>query len=715
VSAIRHAVNDASYLIDGLTWLDTRLHREVVRLRANYQLTQDEFHGLYISDEQVDWLVHAGIAGEDDGCIAAADRDDGWPSAAARGSGPWRRLTDEFDLGPFELGVVLLALAPEIDLKYERILAYLNDDAGRRWPTVDIALRLFSRPGSTPALDRRRLAPDATLIREGILQPVTSRPDRPSWLASPLLLDQAITQFLSGVAPRPQRLQGTVEWRPVKPTWEESGVDGWPDEKLAQMRRVLTNPERVVIALSGRPGGNRFEAVRTVCGDIGLGVMRVEVGTSERAGETVRHLLGALRLQQRLEDVAIYVSAADAWIDDEGRTTTEGRTFARRLMDLPGPVFVAGSPAVPWAALLDGVRHVVVTVPSPSAEARRATWTAALAAHDMTVDEATTDEIADRFVLADGQIRAAAAAAADTARLLGVNDKAGFDQLAEAARRQTSGHIDRLMQRVPLGFSWGDLALPAPTLRAIREVSSAIRHGSLVYGTWGFGERAPIGRGAKVLFAGASGTGKTMAAGVIARDLGLDLHKVDLAGVVSKYIGETEKNLDRIFHAARTGTAILFFDEADALFGKRSEVKEAHDRYANVEVSYLLQKLEEHDGAVILASNLSRNIDDAFLRRLHYVVEFPLPDEPLRLRLWQGMFGPTAPLDPDVDFGFLARQFELPGGEIRNVAMAAAFLAADDGGPIGMRHLVRAMAQHELKRGRSPRASDFKQYHALAT
>src|SRR5205085_11756538 len=212
--------------------------------------------------------------------------------------------------------------------------------------------------------------------------------------------------------------------------------------------------------------------------------------------------------------------------------------------------------------------------------------------------------------------------------------------------------------------AWDDLVLPTATLRQVREVAAAIRHRHVVYEEWGFGERVPAGRGLKVLFAGASGTGKTMTAGVIARDLGLDLYRIDLAGGVSKYIGETEKNLDRIFRAARSSNALLFFDEADALFGKRSEVKDAHDRYANIEVAYLLQKMEEHEGAVILASNLSKNIDQAFSRRLHYILEFPRPDAPLRERLWQTILPPEVPINSDVDFGFLGRQFDLAGGDI---------------------------------------------------
>jgi SpoVK/Ycf46/Vps4 family AAA+-type ATPase len=204
-----------------------------------------------------------------------------------------------------------------------------------------------------------------------------------------------------------------------------------------------------------------------------------------------------------------------------------------------------------------------------------------------------------------------------------------------------------------------------------------------------------------------------MAAGIIARELALDLYKIDLSGIVSKYIGETEKNLDRIFRAARAANAILFLDEAEAILGKRSEVKDAHDRYANIEVAYLLQKLEEHDGIVILATNLKRNIDDAFNRRMQYVIDFPRPDQAERERIWRGMFPPQCPLGADVDFGFLAHQFDLAGGDIRNVALDAAFLAARDGGVINMTVIVDALARQLAKQGKTPTGTDFRQYQRL--
>jgi SpoVK/Ycf46/Vps4 family AAA+-type ATPase len=288
-----------------------------------------------------------------------------------------------------------------------------------------------------------------------------------------------------------------------------------------------------------------------------------------------------------------------------------------------------------------------------------------------------------------------------------------FDLLMDAARAQSGQSLGNLAVKVNTLYGWDDLVLPPPTLKRVKDVAAAIKYRHIVYSQWGFERRIATGRGLKVLFAGASGTGKTMTAGVIARDLGLDLYKVDLSGIVSKYIGETEKNLERIFRAAHDSNAILFFDEADALFGKRSEVKDAHDRYANIEVAYLLQRMEEHEGAVILASNLSKNIDEAFARRMHYVVEFPQPDEHHREQLWRGMFPPQVPLGKDVDCRFLAKQFPIAGGDIRNVALDAAFLAAQDGQVVTMKQLVTALARQMMKQGRIPSATDFKQFYAL--
>jgi SpoVK/Ycf46/Vps4 family AAA+-type ATPase len=222
-----------------------------------------------------------------------------------------------------------------------------------------------------------------------------------------------------------------------------------------------------------------------------------------------------------------------------------------------------------------------------------------------------------------------------------------------------------------------------------------------------------LGKGLNVLFVGPSGTGKTMAAEILAGALGLDLYKIDLACVISKYIGETEKNLSKIFQEAEQSNVMLFFDEADALFGKRSEVRDAHDRYANIEINYLLQKMEEYDGVVILASNFQKNIDEAFTRRLRFIVEFPFPDAKYRYAIWKSVFPPATPIDASADFHFLARKFKIAGGNIKNIALGAAFLASADGGVVTMEHLVLATKREFQKLGKLCVKADFEQYFDL--
>ena len=255
--------------------------------------------------------------------------------------------------------------------------------------------------------------------------------------------------------------------------------------------------------------------------------------------------------------------------------------------------------------------------------------------------------------------------------------------------------------------------LPPAVLTALQEVALRARHREQVLGDWRMRPGGGRGVGVAALFAGDSGTGKTMSAEVIAHDLDLELYVVDLATVVDKYVGETEKNLERIFAAAAGVNAVLLFDEADAIFGKRSEVRDAHDRYANVESAYLLQRMESFDGLAILATNLRANIDEAFTRRLDVMVDFPLPDASHRRALWDRCLGTTVLRSPDVDLPFLADSFELAGGSIRSAAVTAAYLAAADAGVIGMRHLVTAVQREYRKLGRLCLESEFGVYWKL--
>ncbi|HKT00551.1 MAG TPA: ATP-binding protein, partial [Rugosimonospora sp.] len=291
----------------------------------------------------------------------------------------------------------------------------------------------------------------------------------------------------------------------------------------------------------------------------------------------------------------------------------------------------------------------------------------------------------------------------------------GPAHLRYGARSQNAAGLERLARRTEPAVDWADLVLPAPILGQLRELASRARHRDLVLEEWRMRPGGGRGRGVTGLFAGDSGTGKTMSAEVIAAGLGMDLYTVNLATVVDKYVGETEKNLEHIFVEAAGVNGVLLFDEADAIFGRRSEVRDAHDRYANIESAYLLQRMETFDGLAILATNLRANLDEAFTRRLDMMIDFPLPDEALRRSLWDRCLGAAMPRATDVDLDFLAAGFELTGGHIRSAAITAAYLAAEAGRPVTMADVVGGVAREYRKLGRLCLEREFGPYLALAS
>jgi hypothetical protein len=352
---------------------------------------------------------------------------------------------------------------------------------------------------------------------------------------------------------------------------------------------------------------------------------------------------------------------------------------------------------------------LVLDAPVPDEGQRHALWVEALNGDAPAgFDPAAATRA---FRLGPEQVVRAARAARRTAVAAG----RGLEPLdiASGARAQNAAGLERLARRVEPIATWDDLILPRPAEIQLREIGARARHRDQVIGEWRMGHTTARGRGVTALFAGDSGTGKTLSAEVLAGDLGLDLYVIDLSTVIDKYIGETEKNLDRIFTEADGVNGVLLFDEADALFGKRSEVKDARDRYANVEVAYLLQRMERFDGIAILTTNLRANVDDAFTRRLDAIVDFPLPEEPDRLRLWERNLPARVPRDGAMDLAFLARQFRIAGGNIRNVCVSAAYFAAAAGRPIAMADLIRGTEREYRKLGRLTVEAEFGPYMDL--
>lgn len=703
--------------------LDLLLHRESLRLRAGYQLSDDERRGIYISDGQVDALVDEALGGHvprQPPAEVVADLTRRALEMRARNAArvpplfPVRRLVVEFGLDPLDFDLILLAIAPELNVKYETVYAYLSDDVTRRLPTVDLALRLFGEPGG--ALEARsRLAPGSVLVDSGLLQVGPRSPERPGLLAQPITSVPGLANYLLGLGYGDPRLEDATSPGPVVADWGAVPVEPALRERLSALgRRLRDGPSPApVVVLRGPDGSGRHAAASMLAAEAGLGLLHVDLRACHGAPEAPGRMLAAALLAQRLRRAALFVTGFDTLCAD-GRACGDAAAAARTLARAPAlPVLVAVPAGFDATALLAGRHALVLDFPPVGYDTRLALWRRALAAEGLSCENPVLAGVADRFVLVPSQIRAAVAALASGGFETEGAPPVDATTLSAAARAQCVRQLGGLASRVEAGYTWSDLVLPPATLERIKDVAGAIHHRHKVYAEWGFHRRIPDGRGLKVLLAGPSGTGKTMSAAVIARDLGLDLFRIDLSLVVSKYVGETEKNLGRVFEGARAANAILFFDEADALFGKRSQVKDAQDRYANIEVAYLLQKVEEHDGVVFLATNLSRNIDEAFARRMHYVVEFPLPEPAEREALWRGMFPREVPLAEDVDLSFLARQFAFTGGDIRNVALESAFLAARDGQRVTMRLLVKAVARQLVKQGRVPSPVDFKQHHAL--
>lgn len=321
---------------------------------------------------------------------------------------------------------------------------------------------------------------------------------------------------------------------------------------------------------------------------------------------------------------------------------------------------------------------ISIEVVSPTAAEQRSLWHATLNTNHADLN-GQIDRLVAQFNLNAPSIQAVCADSRETA---------SFSHLWDRCRTQSRPQLDDLAERLDTIATWQDLVLAEPQQQTLKAIVAQVQQRSYVYETWGFGSTSHRGLGITALFAGASGTGKTMAAEVIARELQLDLYRIDLSAIVSKYIGETEKNLRKVFDAAEVGSVVLLFDEADSLFGKRSEVKDSHDRYANLEVSYLLQRMESYRGLAVMTTNLKENIDTAFLRRIRFIVKFQFPDVAQRKEIWQRVF-PKNSQHTELDFDRLAK-LNVAGGNIRNIALNAAFIAADANAPIQMKHILEA-------------------------
>jgi SpoVK/Ycf46/Vps4 family AAA+-type ATPase len=721
----------AEYLLAELERLSLMLHAEVLRMRAANVLNENQFRGLYISDEQVDAILNTSppdtaSPGPSTVQFLARKIDEieqriAAQCAASRTAGvalPMDRLIELYSLSSLERDALLLSIAPELDTRFETLCSYAQNDVTRKRPTVGLMLRLLVSSAADRLTMRALFSATSRLLRTPLVRfsdeaqerdlPLLSRPVRPEERIVDFLLEQA------GIDSRLRPFTTAVE------SIQSLGSLHFPEalaEGLRQAADALRG-EGGILFFHGAAGTGKQAAAEAISAEAHRGLVVADAGEAHSAGAPVSSTLALLRREARLRGANLLLTHAGAWLAEDGGQRQSPQSNCESLSEsIAGSgllFFVSAESPCPVVESALPCAWTAFEFPMPGFLDRTRLWQEAIETAGMDALPATAAALANQFVLTGGQIQGACRMARTHAVLRGQEPstltKADF---AAAARAQSNQGLQRRAQKVTVAHGWPDLVLPPRTLQQLREVCAAEKHRGMVYAEWGFDRRLMLGKGLNVLFCGPSGTGKTMSAGIVSRELGLDLYKIDLSTVISKYIGETEKQLSQIFREARSSNAILFFDEADAIFGKRSEVKDAHDRYANVEVAYLLQKMEEYEGIVILATNFRKNIDDAFTRRIHYIVEFPFPEAQYRERIWRSLMPAGAPLAADVDFGFLGRQFEIAGGNIRNVALVAASLAAESGGAIRMEHFVRATARELQKIGKMPSRSDFQEYYDL--
>jgi hypothetical protein len=711
IEATRIADTSLDHLQAELARLDILIQRAVRCWQLAGQNLTDAFRGLYVSDAEADQLLQRPLASswgetislpeaEEQIYLQAGQQAELQARAIQNAANKQKKITrlqslvQAFELDDFEKDVLLLCLAPAVDLRYEKVYGYLQDDVTRKRPGINLVLNLLCPAGHDRLLALSHFAVDAPLFRYHLLEQF-SEPgqNKAPLLSQSLLLDPTVAHWLLGtyhpggdVAPYFKLLWPT--------SGEQESIGLFDDMEPAEFLDehpicIFSGPDRLAQQIAAQALASRLDQSLLILELADLPKEEISPAQAVRIGLRDARLIMALLFVQGWDELLAEGSSA-------------GSLFAEMARH-PATIILAGQAAWRPSGLPSTRALRWQEFPIPDYASRKSMWEAYLQQANCFLP-LELSSLAGQFNLTREQIRDAVWLAVNHAGQRA--DRLTEEDLTAAARSVSSSQLSGLAHKIPARYRWEDIVLPPDQITLLQEIVATVRGRPRVLEEWGVGQKLASSRGVSMLFAGPPGTGKTMSAQIIAAELGLDLYKIDLSTIVSKYIGETEKNLERIFTEAESSNAILFFDEADALFGKRSEVRDSHDRYANVEISYLLQRMEAYDGVTILATNLRANLDEAFTRRLQFVVDFPFPEEEDRLRIWRGLFPPQVPR-ADLDLAFMARRYKLAGGNIRNIILTAAYLASANGGLVTMVHLLHGTRRELQKMGRLVNEKDM--------
>jgi ATP-dependent 26S proteasome regulatory subunit len=694
------------HLLDELKLLDLKLMQEIQIAQNKDREDFSSSKGLYISVEEV--LSSLNPQGKATTpplnnqkidsirkFINSHEKEIGQRLFTTKDSGdfPLLRLQNIFGITPFEMSILIMAAAVEIDKKYEKIYSYINNDITRKLPTAGLVLDIFCDDEIGRLSAQQYFSADATLFYFDILHFVDTD-DAGSFSGRRFRLDERIRRFLLGDNGISEALLPIVKvCSPGECVSELNSRSNLKDNVL----RIITDNQdkdrkKAVFWLYGNGKEEKKFSIQSLCTEVGLPLLTIDLQDILVGTDYVKTLRNIFR-EACLQSAMILFNGGECLYSNNEKVDFFKRIFFRTISEMSYLTLITADTLWMPEDNDGNYQWYPFEFRLPEYTERKKIWADALSGSKIPAND--IDTLSARFIFSEGQIRNAVLSATQSINI----SELAIDSIYKACAIQSNQKLSIYSKRVLPHYTWDDIVLPLDKIRQLKEVCSHIKHKHIVHFNWGFAGKLALGKGLNILFSGHSGTGKTMTADIIANDLHLDMYKVDLSSIVSKYIGETEKNLNRIFKETSSGNMILFFDEADALFGKRSEVKDAHDRYANIEINYLLQKLEEHEGIVIMASNLSKNIDSAFQRRMNFIIDFPFPNEEMRRSIWENIFPEDAPMD-DIDFELIASKFKLTGGNIKNISLHAAFLAADSGN-IKMEHIMNAIKWEYQKMGHS--------------
>jgi SpoVK/Ycf46/Vps4 family AAA+-type ATPase len=735
--------NSKEHLKEELALIELHIKRQITIMKlANPSYTKfDEFSGMYISEDEINGYLdrenkpadarqvynHKAIKALTTGIQQRRKEIDKQVAfTLARGTKKETKqevrlclpgLKERFQLTGTELNILLCCLAPDIDFRFERYFAYLQNDVSRRRPTIQLLARMFLGEKDAVFEARGVFNKETGLLGKNLFN-FNGSGDETPFPAQQLVVADSVIDFLLESDHLDTFISEIGRLSEPQPMDMYAGYFNHHVLVLESLARQYEDQGKLAVTYIGGPeGAGKRELVETFAGMLNKKVLTVDYhGIMAFQGDT-RRLLALVERESILHDAVLHISIhpgdeLSEPASEEKSKDTAIKAFLRQ--NRLEAVILTGT--TDYSRIKNKIGGSVISffIPMPNVEERYELWSRLLAPTTPGDEKEWLTGLAVKFRFTPGRIRSVL----NSAALMAHSDREDkpvvhLDDIYRCCREEShQGLLSYSRKIVPL-YQWKDIILPDDTLTQLKEICRSVRDRRQVYWEWGFEKKFSLGKGLNILLAGPPGIGKTMSAEIIAGELGLDLYRIDLSCVVSKYIGETEKNLSKIFKEAETGNCILFFDEADALFGKRTEVRDSHDRYANIEINYLLQKMDEYNGIVLLATNMRKNLDTAFTRRLHHVVEFPFPDEKYRGLIWKNAFPGNTPKADDIDYNFLAGKFKLAGGNIKNIAVNSAFLASANGGKVNMESIILALKREYQKMGKMCSKSDFGQYYSL--